>query len=557
MAIPRLNGPLSRRDRRIVAYLVGIVVVVATYTFVYDWGMRALEGRPHSIFRSFQTVVETMTTTGYGADSPWRSPVMNVFMVFMQLTGIGLGFVTLRLVVVPLFTQAEVDLDERLAPKRDHLVVCEYRRDSAVLLDELDDNGVDYVLVSPDETAARDLSDAGYDAIHGSLREPEAYSRASLDSARAVLVDAGDATVEAILTLRSIRPDVDVVALTDDSDLREVLLGVGADTVLSPHAVVGQRLGEKAGASFGTALGDAVALGPDVEVVERLVPHDSRLVGSTLREARLRERSGATVVGAWIDGRLHLPPDPDATIRSNTVLVVLGRPESIEALGELTRPTQPVGRRGRVVVLGAGEVGSAARAAVTGAGVDVTTVDRTDGEGVDVVGDATARDTLRTAGVGEADAVVVCLPDDTATLLATATVRTLDPTVEVLVRVNDTDTAARALRAGADYVLSVPRVSARMVVGDLRGEDVLEPASQMRLVRVDADPFAGRTLAESEISETTGCRVIAVERDGEVSAPVDPTRPLVAGDVLTLVGTDANVQAFLDRYDVSPAEPAE
>jgi Trk K+ transport system NAD-binding subunit len=555
MAILRPDGPLSRRDRRIVAYLVGVVLVVLVYTLVYDWGMRTLEGRPHSVFRSFQTVVETMTTTGYGADSPWESPVMNLFMVFMQLTGIGLGFVTLRLVIVPLFTQAEVDLDERLPPKRDHLVVCEYRRDSAVLLDELDDDGVDYVLVSPDERTARDLSDEGYDAIHGSLREPEAYDRASLDSARAVLVDAGDATVEAILTVRALRPDVDVVALTDDSDLRDVLLGVGADTVRSPHAVVGQRLGEKAGAAFGRALGDAVALGPDVEVVERLVPHDSDLVGTTLREARLRERSGATVVGAWIDGRLSLPPDPDAVLRANTVLVVLGRPEAVEALGELTRPTRPVGRRGRVVVLGGGEVGSAARAAVADAGVDVTTVDREAGETVDVVGDACDAETLRAAGVDEADAVVVCLPDDTAALLATATVRSLDPTVEVLVRVNDTDTAARALRAGADYVLSVPRVSARMVVGDLRGEDVLEPASQVRLVRVDAAPFAGRTLAESGIAEATGCRVIAVERGGDVTAPPDPARPLGAADRLTVVGTDAAVRTFLDRFDVSATEP--
>jgi Trk K+ transport system NAD-binding subunit len=553
VSLPRLADGLSRRDRRIAAYFVGIFVLVLGLTVAYNWGMATLEGEPQSFWRSLTAVVETMTTTGYGSDAPWETPAMNLLMVFIQVTGIGLGFVTLRLVIIPLFTRAEVDLDERLPPKRDHVVVCDYQRDPAVLLDELADNGVEYVLLSPNDDTPRTLSDAGYDAIRGETDDPEAYDRASLASARAVLVDAGEATVDTILTVRSIRPDVTVVALTDDSRLRDVLSSVGADSVLSPYAVVGQRLGEKAVASFGTALGDAVELGPDVEVVERLVPHDSRLVGQTIRGSRLGARSGATVVGTWTDGRLQLPPDPDATIRPNTVLVVLGRPESLETLNELTRPTRALGSRERVVVLGAGEVGGAARAAVAEAGAEVVTVDTDADDDVDVVGDATDRETLAAAGVADAEAVIVCLPNDRTALLATALVRSLTPDAEVLVRVNDTDATQKALRAGADYVLSVPRTSARMVVGELRGEDVLEPASQMRLARVGAEPFAGQTLAESGIYEATGCRVIAVEDDTGVVAPVPPDRTFAADDRLTVIGTDETVQALLDRFELTSA----
>lgn len=61
-----------------------------------------------------------------------------------------------------------------------------------------------------------------------------------------------------------------------------------------------------------------------------------------------------------------------------------------------------------------------------------------------------------------------------------------------------------------------------MVAKELRGEDVLAPASQIRLVRVPADPFAELTLAESEIYETTGCRVIAITDDSGLSSTVDP-----------------------------------
>jgi Trk K+ transport system NAD-binding subunit len=94
-----------------------------------------------------------------------------------------------------------------------------------------------------------------------------------------------------------------------------------------------------------------------------------------------------------------------------------------------------------------------------------------------------------------------------------------------------------------------------MVARELRGEDVLAPASQIRLVRVPATPLAGTTLAESSVYERTGCRVIAVEDDGH-SAAVDPHRQFTGSERLTIAGTDESVQRFLKQFDVSPADSA-
>jgi len=203
-----------------------------------------------------------------------------------------------------------------------------------------------------------------------------------------------------------------------------------------------------------------------------------------------------------------------------------------------------------------GEVGQAARSVVSDAGIDVVTIDTEDREGVDVVGDAGSEDILYEAGIETADAIIVGLPDDSTSLLTTVLARSLNPDIEILVRVTDTDATKKALSAGADYVLSVPRVSARMVARELRGEEVLAPASQIRLIRVPAEPFAGSTLAESGIYEQTGCRVIAVEDESGLSSTVDPQRQFTGDERITLVGPDEAVQRFLKRFDVSPMESA-
>jgi len=560
VSLPRSLQDLepSRRTRHIIYYAIGLVTLVLVYTVTYNQLMARFEGVDQSIFASFEFVMQTMTTTGYGQDSAiWSHPLTFLFVILTQVSGIGIGFFTLRLIIIPLFTGAEVNLESRLSPKSDHVVICEYRRDSAVLLDELRELGLEYVLVSSSRENAESLSNRGYAAIAGSPQDAETLERASVDDARAVITDAGDANVNTILTVRSIRPDVDVVALTDDSDMREILLETGADSVLSPHGVLGHRLAEKAVAPFSSELRDAVELGGDVNLVELPVSERSELVGRSIRDTNLRERRGANIVGAWIDGELQLPPAPEATIRPNTVLLVSGPQEALEELSEFTRAPRSFTEHERIVIAGLGEVGRAARAVVEAAGVEVVTIDVDDHEGVDVVGDAGSRAVLVEAGVEDAGAIIVCVPDDSTALLATVLAESINPDVEVLVRVSDSDTSPKALSAGADYVLSVPRVSARMVAKELRGEDVLAPASQIRLVRVPARPFSGTTLAESRIFERTGCRVIAVEDDGATTAAIDPERQFTGDERLTIVGSDESVQEFLKRFDVTPTELAE
>ncbi|MFC7230078.1 NAD-binding protein (plasmid) [Salinirubellus salinus] len=549
---------LSRRDRLIAIYLLGLAVLVAFYMITYNIIMARLEGVNQSIFASFEFVVQTMTTTGYGQDSGfWSHPATYLFVALTQISGIAIGFFTLRLIIIPLFTGAEVNLDNRLTPKQDHVIICEYRRDSAVLLDELQELGIDYVLISSDEENAQELSNEGYSAIHGSPQDASAFDRASIDSARMVITDAGDANVNTILTVRSIRSDIEILTLTDDSEMRDILLDTGADTVLSPHGALGQRLAEKAISSISLDLTDTINLGGDLEVMEIPVHHGSHLIGSRIRESNIREETGANIIGAWIDGELQLPPNPDAIIRQNTVLLVTGGSEALESFSDFTRPARTLHRHEDIVIAGYGEVGQAAEDVLTDADIETTTIDVEDRKGVDIVAEAGAKETLVAAGIENAGAIIVGLPDDSASLLTTVLARSLNEDIEILARVSETDATRKALSAGADYVLSVPRVSARMVAKELRGEEILAPASQIRLIQVPAGPFAGSTLAKSEIYERTGCRVIAVEDDAGLTSTVDPQRQFTGDERLTIVGTDEAVQRFLKQFDVSPMQETE
>lgn len=531
---------LTRRQRLVVLYAVALTALVLVYTVLYNYGMRTLEGHDHSLFRSFQTVIETMTTTGYGADSPWETPLMNVFVVFMQVTGIGIGLATLRILVIPLFERAPLDLSDRLTAKDDHVVIAEYRRDSKVLLDELERLGVDYVLIESDEDDAKRLSDDGYQAVHGDPVRDRALEKAMIEDASVLVTDAGDDNVDVTLTALRHNDALEVVALTDAPAQEAILREVGADRVFSPHALIGRRLGQKTNVWVDAPHPDDAALG-DLRVREVLVRRTSPMAGRRLGDTAIADHPDLALVAAWLDGDLSLPPDPDERVTTNTVLLVAGSRDAIDDVQDRAAGVRPPLRHSNVVIAGMGAGGRAARDALSDE-VDATTIDREAGDDVDVVGDVTDVGTFETADLEEASALVVTVDDDSAALFAVAVARTLTDDVDVLVRVNDTEKIPSAFDAGADYALSIQRVSARMLSRAIRGEDVLAPVNQLRLVRVPAGEFAGQTLGEVAPEADSGYVVVGVQRDDAVLT--DEATRIADDDRLVVAGTDAAIREF-------------
>ncbi|MFC3477309.1 potassium channel family protein [Halobacterium litoreum] len=537
LRFPRDPSDLTRRQRLLLAFLGGLVTVVLVFTATYYWGMRTLEGRPRTPFQALNTVIETLTTTGFGADSPWETPWMNLFVALMQVTGVVIGFVTLRVLVIPLFERTPLNLDDRLSPKDDHVVVAEYRRDTEVLLDELEALDVDYVLVESDEEEAKRLSDDGYQAINGDPEDAADLERASIGKASLLITDAGDRTASVVLTALDLNEDLRVVSFTPSTRRKAALAEVGVDRSVAPHALIGARLAEKA--TTPVALPESV--GDDVAIREILVRRGSHLHGVRVGDSPVAAHPELSLVAGWFDGELRIPPSSGDRLTPNTVLVVAG-PEGVldEVANDVAGVRRPAASRGRVVVAGLGEGGQAAVDALPEE-VSATTVDQRADADPDVVGDVTEPETLREADVEGASALVVTVDDDATTLLAVAMARSLADDLEILVRVTDEEKASPAVRAGADYVLSVQRVCARLVAAEVHGERVMDPVGQIRLVRADAAPFAGKTLAGASDPEH-GWTVVAVVRAGDVRT--DQSTTIEAADEVVVAGTDRSIRHF-------------
>jgi voltage-gated potassium channel len=155
-----------------------------------------------------------------------------------------------------------------------------------------------------------------------------------------------------------------------------------------------------------------------------------------------------------------------------------------------------------------------------------------------VTGDASRRDVLRRAGVERARQVIITTARDDTAVLATLTVRQLNPNAYIVAAVREQENVALVKQSGADAV-----VTSSDAVGRLVGLSSISPplASVLEdlLTYGEGLEVAERDLLVSEVGKAPQAlpdQVIAVLRDDKVYRYFDPTvTQLARGDRLIVV----------------------
>src|SRR5688572_16299749 len=193
----------------------------------------------------------------------------------------------------------------------------------------------------------------------------EVFLQMAKGAARLVVANCEDTVNTNItLTVREVAPQVHVAAIVEEEDSVDILQLSGATTVLPLKRQLGESLANRV--ETGRAEAHVIGSFHGVHIAE-LPVHDTLLAGVLVRETRLRELTGLSVVGLWERGRLK-PAFPHTEIRPEAVAVVAGTAAQIRALNELIAREGPPAP---VLVIGAGKVGQAAARALKQKGLVV------------------------------------------------------------------------------------------------------------------------------------------------------------------------------------------
>ena len=544
----------SRHRLWILFAALPVLLVVAATLYVH--AMAFFEGEERTFWRALEWASETLTTTGYGADAQWTHPAMVIFVICMQFLGVFLVYMLVPLMLLPMLEDRFEMRLPRKAPKglSDHVVIFRLGPAVETLIEELCDAGLSVLILELDERAARSFlehaKDQGrrYRRVHlvfeGSV--PYALEAARLDQARALVANGPDAeNATAVLVARENGFEGPLLALAEEPNHRRPLLMAGADEVITPRLVLGEALAVRASLKIHPRVEGLELLDGRIGTAEIQVDPGSFLADKTLKSADLAQRTGATVIGQWVEGELEVETRAETRLRPQGILLAVGRPHELKALGALAQGTDGERGQGPLIVVGDGEVGKKVVELLRSVGEDVVVVDRNpEVDGVDVRGDIVDPEVLSGLDLGRAKGMVLALDTDASTLFAVLTVKGRAPDLPVVARVNLAKNIDRMYRAGADFALSISDVSAQMAARLLLGRDKVVLDVGLRLIRMQAGPFVGLKPSQLDIRRRASCSLVAVERDGELLSTHEGGLCFEADDTLYICGPSRSIERF-------------
>jgi voltage-gated potassium channel len=337
---------VSLLTKRLVMGLVLLVIVVAGGGI----GYYLVGGGRWSFGDCIYMTVITVTTVGYGEvlKDMDRVEYARVFTVILLVFGTG-SIVYFASTVTAFIIEGDLRnvlfasrLKKRMKRMKDHVVVCGAGSTGRNVIEELLTTGIPVVAVDLREGELRELAGkfpkAEFSYIVGDATDDDVMAQTGLERARGLVAALSSDKDNLYLTVsgRQANPTTRIVARCAELSHVEKIRKSGADAVVSPNFIGGMRLvSELLRPAVVRFLDDMLRDRRAAYRIEEIRLGDrATALGKTLRDARVRERFGMTVLAvrasdnqSWVYN-----PDADEPLGPGMTLVVLGSAEQVAEL---------------------------------------------------------------------------------------------------------------------------------------------------------------------------------------------------------------------------------
>jgi voltage-gated potassium channel len=326
-----------RRLRIGLAALVGILVIGTAGYMAFGF----------SLLDAVYQTVTTVSTVGFREVNPLSSGAQ-VFTIVLILVGVGTALYTFSQLLEAVVEGQIQELlgrrrmERQIARMADHVIVCGFGRVGRNLAQYVTGAGQEVVVIETDPDRA-DAAEVAGNVVRGDATTDEVLREAGIERAR-VLVSALNtdaANLFVTLTARSLRDDLFIVARARAESSEAKLAQAGADRVVNPQGIGGARMAAFVLHPHVAEFLDVVMHDGSLEfrLEEVPLPHGSPLAGRSLRDAHIRDSTGALILALRdAGGGFTTNPTPETVLEAGQILIAIGTEAQLKGLADAARP---------------------------------------------------------------------------------------------------------------------------------------------------------------------------------------------------------------------------
>ena len=302
------------------------------YTEGWDWG------------DCLWMVLITVSTIGFGEVQP-LSPEGRIVTLLIIVAGLIFVQFTfqkaVRLFELGYFQRVnELRFKRILRKMKDHVILCGYGRVGQEISKQIKTQNIPIVVVENDTDRKKIAEENGLDVLFADATLDETLNLAGLNTCKSLVVTLPNdaANLYVVLSAKSIRNSVKVIARAGTEESASKLRLAGANIVVSPYIAAGRAMASMALRPIAIDFLDLLA-GSECEIEEFELSNDISLFENsgkrTLLELGIGKKSGAKILAIKEDQKLITNPGGEFLLQPGQILITFGSRDQLDILAGL------------------------------------------------------------------------------------------------------------------------------------------------------------------------------------------------------------------------------
>ena len=317
-----------------VLILIGFIISFGTagYIFIEGW----------SFLDSLYMTVITLSTVGY-REIRELSDAGRWFTIILIIGGVGTMLYALS-TGARFMLEGELQeiygrrrLEKKMKELKDHYIICGYGRMGKIIVKELKDERVKFVVIEKDPVI-HEKEEAF--VIAGDATQDEILKEVGIEKAKGLItVLSTDAeNLYVVLSAKGLNPHLFIVARAGEEGSEQKLLRAGADRVISPYHIGGLRIAHTV---LKPAVVDFIELATksgniDLQLEEITIPDLSDYSGLSLDQCGFGKELGVIIVAIKKpNGDMKFNPTYLTLVEPGDTLIALGEVSKLKVLEEM------------------------------------------------------------------------------------------------------------------------------------------------------------------------------------------------------------------------------
>ncbi|XMO87140.1 potassium channel protein [Algibacter sp. AS12] len=316
-------------------FLLVVIMLIGVFGYVMISG--------YSLVDAFYMTVITMTTVGFGEVVPLddQSKIFTIFLILASVVIVGYALSVITEYILSKNDVVELKqkkMQKKMDGFKNHIVICGYGRNGRQAAVKLKAHDKEFIVIEKDKELEERLQLDDVPYVIGNANEDEVLVMAGVDRASCFISalpnDADNLFV--VLSTRQLNSNINIISRASNESSYNKLKFAGANNVILPDKIGGDHMASLVVVPGLMEFIDNLSIvgksGINIEEIAVEKFYDSNKP-RTIKDLDLRRKTGCTVIGYKDEnGEYVVNPEADMALARNSKVIVLGRPEQIEAL---------------------------------------------------------------------------------------------------------------------------------------------------------------------------------------------------------------------------------